>query len=1189
MAIPVYLQQFKAAGVYRVVFDKSSILNTDTQILRLVVGYSERGPFNIPVYVKDPSEFKAYFGEPSKKLEKRGIYFHRLALQMLQVSPILCLNLKKFDGETVDGSTISTDFNPRYEPIDTVQLNVEDIYNTVRFWELDAEKLNNLRAVNGTVLDQYINIATTNTKATSATYFIRKACGQKVSGYNITVHNWYSDRAQEIPEFLEGKENNLISDFFAEIYVFSGKFTAKQVLASETLKNYFVVTDELDDNDEPVLQLRDKVYDAFGDPVDTLDTLYKDETSGALGHWIGCLIPDFKNKQGAYAALDVLFNNDHDVHNMMMSFNRDMLDEENVANIDLSGRLSIPTNNAVNTKKVTNTSLSLAKIFKGEAKTNLMGNLQSPVIADKILFGTNVYNMKTKEAVVPLDTNGKTKIMGTLYVANVTDEAIPVIAAKEFHKYVTIKNQNGDTVTEVRDYTSTGEPKTETVLLQKFPAAEDLYQYVETINCTIDDPWKDDTKEPLTAADASEAQTNTENYLKGTIKVNDQGKQEKGHADWGDNIYNLAFQITLMQVGGDKSEDLVVITLDTKEDCYKLAAKLGVKVKAYYKEGDTDVEGGKAEEGQIKELNLTEGFGTYWKGGDAFTDSSDPLAGPEKVITSITRLEGGYSTTYDIFTDIDENLKVNFLNVEIVTANEYVNPTGVGEDAVYGSSVSFIDYIDENWVDGTDEKIGGVTGNPALVSYQYWDRSLMAVLQEGDCLLAKDGSVDYNDDGDPSNDKDFYYDNVYVQEIGTEYYTAEDIAAEDELTSKYAERHQVGDFKFHYIIFTALPLTNVAEFTDGEDTVATDIQNNYLVRIDGSLNQEIGLMRPQYLKGYVYKNDRPEGTGMYAKVQWQNFILSALTDYKGLRTGLLNKSEIDYRYVIDTFESFPVTGLKDILSYLCKEKQSAFCIANFPSVKNFIKCPYTSFTDSKGIFNVEYVVKGFNKKKAASMKFSLPQESDGASFIAFYSPLKFSDGYIDSIIPSAGLVSNLFIEKYMSRQPYYIVAGPNYGRIVASGLVGPDYRYSMDELQVIEPFGVNVMVYRPNFGTFINANQTAKQTPLSALSKVHVRELVIYLQDEIEKVLQAYQWEFNNQRTRNAILDKANNICELIMANGGIQAYRNIMDESNNTPEIIDNEMAILSTHIEPGMGCGKMVQELTLYRTGQMKAALSD
>ena len=95
--------------------------------------------------------------------------------------------------------------------------------------------------------------------------------------------------------------------------------------------------------------------------------------------------------------------------------------------------------------------------------------------------------------------------------------------------------------------------------------------------------------------------------------------------------------------------------------------------------------------------------------------------------------------------------------------------------------------------------------------------------------------------------------------------------------------------------------------------------------------------------------------------------------------------------------------------------------------------------------------------------------------------------------------------------------------------------------------------------------------------------------DEVEKVLQAYQWEFNNSRTREAILSRANDICARIMSNGGLQAYLNIMDESNNTPEIIDNEMAVLSTHIEPGMGCGKMVHELTLYRTGQMMSSIAE
>lgn len=1019
MAIPVHLQQFKAAGIYRVVFDHSTILNQDTQMLRLVVGYSEKGPFNIPVLVKTQTEFIELFGNISKKLEKRGIYFHRLALQMLQVSPILCLNLKKFDGETVTGATISTDFNPKFNPIDTVKLNIEDIYDTTRFWELDAKKLDNLRSVEGTLMDQYINIAANNVKATSATYFIRKASGTKVSGYNITVNDWYND--EEMPEYLEPYKNNLISDFFAEIYVFKGKFEAKQVLASQTLKNYFIVTNELDEDGNQILKLRDKVINAFGESVDTLDALYKDETSNALGHYVGSIVPYFKNKQGAYACLDVIFNTDVDVHNMMLSFNDELLEEELAANLDLSGRAFIPT--AANPKRA-NKSLSLKKIYEGDATTTVLGNQNAPIIADVIKFRTNVYDPETEEAVQELYV-GKTRVAGTLYVKNVTEN-----------------------------------------------------------------------------------------------------------------------QITLAQVG---TEQTVVMTFFNDEEnpnkTKDAAKKLGVIF---------DEEGNPVDE-----------KGTLWKAGDAFLNTMDPLAGPSKVITALSRLENK-AEDGQVYTDIDENMKPSFKAVEIMTTTKFVNTNTVGADSVYGSSISFIDFTDDNWEYVEDAEIITGVKQAALIGTAEYDTSLISVLQKGDCIVAKDNTVDVNENGE-ADDEDGFEDNVYVQEFGTKY-------------------DEDGNFKFHYILISAEPY--LYEIRD-EETGA--LINQCLVRIDAALNQEIGTMVPQYLEGYTYKNDRPLGTGMYAKVKWQEFILSTLTSYKGLRTALLNKSEIDYRYVIDTFESFPVENLKSVLSFLCKEKQSAFCIGNFPSVQTFIKCPYTSFTNEKGVFDVEYVVKGFNKKKAASMMFSLPSENDGASFIAFYSPLKFTDGYMDTVVPSAGLVSNLFVNKYMTRQPYYIVAGPNYGAISAAGLVGPDYKYSQDELQIIEPFGVNVMVYRPNFGTFINANQTAKQSPVSALSKVNVRELVIYLQDEIEKVLQAYQWEFNNQRTRNAILDRANQICSIIAANGGIQAYKNIMDESNNTPEIIDNEMAVITTHIEPGMGCGKMVQELHIWRTGQMNANISD
>ena len=1006
MAIPVYLHQFKAAGIYRIVFDKSTVSGVESSILRLVVGYSEKGPFNIPTYIQSISDFKAVYGDISKKLEKRGVFFHRIAMQALASGPILALNLKKFDGETVDGATINTDFNPKYDIISTVKLNVEDIYDTTRFWELNAEKLNGLRSASGAFMDQYINICTINTKETSGTYFIRKASGSKVNGYNITVSDWYSD--EELPEYLEPYKNSLISDFMAEIYVFKGKFTKSQVLASSTLKNYFTGVDDPKSEDVKLLNF---VKNPYGDEVDALDELYKDETSGAIGHYVGSLIPYFKNKQGAYAALDILFNNDSDTHNMMMSFNVDLLEEEGIANIDLSGRLSVSTDDS--------SSLCIDKLFKGTATTSLLGNLDAPVVSDVIEFTNNVVKRDAEGnlvGIIPFDNSNERKVTGTLYVSSVLE---------------------------------------------------------------------DDHK------------------------------------------------ITLTQVGSPDDN----VTIDCGDDVDEFWTILG-KLKA----SGVDAEG--------KNVVLGDGYGSVYQAGNAFIDNGEfTTEGPATVITSITRLEATSATNsngrYSVYHDEGNDMKVSTVDISF-ESNSEVAPN------VYNSSISFIPVDDTAW---SSEEVDGVfvlknTDSP-------WDRGIFSTLSVGDCLLAADGSLD-------EEESNGFYDNVYVQEITTE--TAD-------------------DGNLVYIIkFTGEPLIwqNLGE-ADEEGKQA--VLGSYLIRVDAALNQEVGTMVPQYLEGYVYKNSKPASTSMYDKLTWQEFILSTISEYKGLKTALLNKANIDYRYIIDTFETYVDSSAKKVLSFLAKEKQSALAILNFPSIKTFLKCPYTSFTDAKGVFNVNYVVAGYNKKKSFAKKFSLPTEAEGASFCAFYTPLKFSDGYVDSIIPSAGLVSNLFMTKYTSRQPYYIVAGPNYAKIDAAGLVGPDYTYSMDELQVIEPFGVNCMVYRPGFGTFVNANQTAKQTPVSALSKVNVRELVIFLQDEIEKVLQAYQWEFNNPTTRNAILDKANYICARVAANGGLQAYLNVMDESNNTPEIIDNEMAILSTHIEPGMGCGKMIHELTLYKTGQMSS----
>ena len=1391
MAIPVYMQSFKSAGIYRVVFDKSTILNQDTNILRLLVGYSDKGPFNIPTYVQSAADFISMYGGINKTQERRGNFFHRTALAMLNVSPILVLNLKKFANEQVTGMQIDTNFNAN-NPIDTVKINVEDIYDTTRFWTLDPEKLNDVRGA------EYINIATTDVKQNSGTVFIRKASGSKVSAYRISVADWYKSQNEDVPDFLQGYENEMMSSFFAEAYVFGGKFTADQVLASDTLKNYFAVIDS--GKDKGKLVLRKYVKDSFGDYTDTLDALYEDSASGAIGHYIGCLIPYFKNSIGAYASLDILFNNDSDAHHMMMSFNEDMLYEDGTANIDLSGARWISTDDSVhnnahsdkgnghtlaNQYKQYGTGVVCIKdIWDGTAKTSLLGNRLAPVVADKVEFSTSLYsdgdNMPSNYT---LKYQGTKKVTGALYVSKIADSEITLTNVGNKVDHITIDLTNPFAAASATDkaavlnsvlYDLGAAYKDDEGNIVRYESglgtyyqgddAYDSFNNIEgpkmiitsisrdlesgddgrialasaTVKCSKEDvfittrrhyknpdilvdstddtsTWSvygssvtfipvspnwtiEDDNEGIIDPDTKvhtytlKAPASSDVSLFSMLEKGDQFLCEDhmadmdGDGDFSDEDRNGFYDLCYVQEVGTKTgadgkeynyikftgkvSEYAGKTVGSSDDVVidSAAYELLPSDQKYRDKTPEEFNKLKSDEDLAKALEAAQqDWESYKKA------SPDEAKKYQKYYENSFKLRKvGKETKYDYRWNPYKYSAQYTANVEKIISYDQYNALADGDVKktfkpytlkfvyqVNATEYALLNATAKSYcVKNSDKKTWTFVNSSDKVVYATAAKAAEAAAKDANAtktaesemvaIKLTDGGETLGyvyptanmaikvDDGIDSNgylvvdENGLAYDgkltsaeyaiNTYKSEafpvtvLGEEY-SVDDFkklaisdddykALEDADKAKYtddlkkvSEIEGVGDKKeVEMHLATNIKWTDSASFVykvskyiDGAGSDIAGSVDNYLVMVSDGLNKEIGTMEPVYLEGYTYSHPKPDGTSQLAKLNWINYQLSALTEYKGLRTGLLNKSEIDYRYVIDGFETFVEAGAKKVLSYLCKEKQSAFCIANFPAVKTFVKCPYSSFTDSKGVFNVQYVVDGYNKKKSHAVAFSLPSDDEGASFVAFYTPLKISDGTIESCVPSAGYVSNLFMNKYTTRHPYDIVAGPNYGAMSVSGLIGPDYNYSRDELNIIEPYGVNCMVYRPTFGTFINANQTAKQTPKSSLSSVNVRELVIYLMDEVEKVLQSYQWEFNNATVRSKIKDQADAICSTIQANGGLQAFKNIMDESNNTPDIIDNEMAVLSTHIEPGRGMGKLVHELTLYRTGQMSSSISN
>lgn len=940
MSLPNYLAKIKSSGIYRFVWDKSEITATDAETLRLVVGYSEKGPFNTPVYIDNTRDFKTIFGDVNKKLEKRGIFFHRLALQALLAGPILALNVKKFADEKVGYATATTG-NAALKSSET---NVMGIYNTSRFWHVDPEVLSDLDNADSTDKvggkKQYITVAMTDGVSSSSTFILRPSFN---SSYDVTIKTWYSTIGEEMPDYFIGYENLLVSDFLVEAYVFKGQFTPELAKTVE-LSKYF-------DVDGDTVTIKPTVKNAFGQEIDALDALAASENSQFVQKYVGVTIPYFKDTNGAYMSLDILFNKDYEEHKMVMKFNSDLLDDGS------NGGTSFTPQDIVTVHH-----------------------------ADAEYFDTNQLVKKDY-------TNSESAI---------TRQELNCNYETHLDKTIFVGKFDG---TNVKYYERSSDPATvktvEDIDISKYD-----YQYCYLGSAVVNEefirPWG--------------IKRGSEDISKG-------------------NIINIGSSFLTASIINDSQVHVGDTVMIPTRKAKKIAKTGSI---------DTDIE---------------------------YVSGSDTQMTPCRIVNMETVVLGDGDVNIAVYHD-------DFLN----------------EKSEIGDTGLFIDFDKASYM-LTQGYIGTDACNNHIIK-----------------AIDKSGA---------------------------------------QHTAVYGFIKKLNDLDYN-----SYKLTGIT---------------------------------PTYLKGYEYADSKPKSSSIEDKLAWQKRLLDAINPnsavgYPGLVEALTNRTDVDYRYLVDTFESYPSKECKGNLALLAKTKDNCMLLSNFPAIKSFIKMNYV---DHNGAFNVKYIKDPSKSKYAGGDAFSLPSAENGASWCSFNTPVVFTDGTVKTTVPAAALVSNKFMEKYSTRQPYYIVAGPTYGRLLASGLVGPDYNFSRADLDILEPMGVNATVYVPRKGTFINSNQTAKQTPVTALSKINVRELVIYLQDQIHDLLQNYQWEFNTQSLRDLIKSKADSICELVRANGGIYAFSNVCDETNNTDDVINNEMIVLSTFIEPGMGAGKMVHELTIYKKGGMTSTI--
>jgi len=315
--------------------------------------------------------------------------------------------------------------------------------------------------------------------------------------------------------------------------------------------------------------------------------------------------------------------------------------------------------------------------------------------------------------------------------------------------------------------------------------------------------------------------------------------------------------------------------------------------------------------------------------------------------------------------------------------------------------------------------------------------------------------------------------------------------------------------------------------------------------------------------------------------QKQNEILDIILQ-PGILRALKGLDLLKFRYVVDCFKSFIETNYKYQLTTLAKEA-NAIALCNEPFVEDMMKSTNPFFRKSpEDAFDVKYLETGGNRAIMATNSYAKPK--DGDSFGAYFGPGILCDHFGTTVlVPPAGLVSKAFLNKFIAgKQPFIITAGED-GIISGTGVKGLEYAFDDEERKYLEHVGYNAIIYKPRKGMMIYGNNTAQISIKTDLSKIHVRELIIHIQEQMKAVMEDYIFKFNDYANRLAVKTRADSAMNIIKSNGGVYYFENICDGSNNTEDVISNDMGILDTRIVSSKGAEKWVHRTYLEKGGNI------
>ena len=412
----------------------------------------------------------------------------------------------------------------------------------------------------------------------------------------------------------------------------------------------------------------------------------------------------------------------------------------------------------------------------------------------------------------------------------------------------------------------------------------------------------------------------------------------------------------------------------------------------------------------------------------------------------------------------------------------------------------------------------------------------------------------------------------------------------------------VGDFLQAYVDTTSLAvgetpknLTRIlSKRTYAPDTSLVEISCDARIAVynfNGFLQTERYTTLENYVTTYkaitlegwrIRQDSLPDGTE-----DRQTEILNLVAQGTPLYKAITNKEAIDFRYLIDSFGLGLTEQSKQQLVDICGERLDCFGFINMPSIKAFKKSSSPTFVDSDGVLQTSFIASGGDPQSNPAFLYSFANGA-GTTCVGYFTPyVTVNDNGRPLAMPPSSFVATTYMRKQTTNitaiTPWTICAGVTNGKI--TNISGLEIDFTPDDISNLNQAQMNPIVFKRNRGYVIETENTAQTLFRSALSYIHVREVLIELERQLSDMLLDFQWKFNTSDVRAEIKLRADVICETFVNKNGLYNYFNKIDDENNTPDIIDNQIGVLDTYVEPVKGMGIIVNNITILRTGAIQS----